>query len=174
PRRHPRGTWTHGHGDGTVVACLLPRDGNVVRIHLAHGVVRAGIWFLPVSEQSYNHGGGPAGAQRRAGRDAQRRAPAGADTRRGRRGDRVPCLPGRRLQHRAVRGCGTGTDRLAGESGAPQTRSRLKGWMMNQITNSTPGAAAPITPPFTLATATLKVRMAEDAWNSRDPERVAL
>jgi nuclear transport factor 2 (NTF2) superfamily protein len=29
-------------------------------------------------------------------------------------------------------------------------------------------------PPFTLETATQKVRMAEDAWNSRDPERVAL
>jgi len=32
----------------------------------------------------------------------------------------------------------------------------------------------PITPPFTLETATQKVQMAEDAWNSRDPERVAL
>ena len=31
-----------------------------------------------------------------------------------------------------------------------------------------------ITPPFTLETATRKVQMAEDAWNSRDPERVAL
>lgn len=29
-------------------------------------------------------------------------------------------------------------------------------------------------PPFTLETATLKVQLAEDAWNSRDPERVAL
>ncbi len=29
-------------------------------------------------------------------------------------------------------------------------------------------------PPFDLDTATLKVRMAEDAWNSRDPDRVAL
>jgi nuclear transport factor 2 (NTF2) superfamily protein len=29
-------------------------------------------------------------------------------------------------------------------------------------------------PPFTLATATAKVRAAEDGWNSRDPERVAL
>lgn len=29
-------------------------------------------------------------------------------------------------------------------------------------------------PPFTLATATQKVRMAEDAWNSRDPEKVSL
>ncbi len=33
---------------------------------------------------------------------------------------------------------------------------------------------APITPPFTLASATQKVRMAEDAWNSRDAERVSL
>lgn len=43
-----------------------------------------------------------------------------------------------------------------------------------------PGAAAsapslrqPI-PPFTLETATAKVRAAEDAWNSRDPDRVAM
>ena len=32
----------------------------------------------------------------------------------------------------------------------------------------------PPLPPFTLETAMQKVRMAEDAWNSRDPERVAL
>lgn len=32
---------------------------------------------------------------------------------------------------------------------------------------------API-PPFTAETASQKVRMAEDAWNSRDPDRVAL
>jgi nuclear transport factor 2 (NTF2) superfamily protein len=31
-----------------------------------------------------------------------------------------------------------------------------------------------IAPPFTLPTATQKVRLAEDAWNSRDPQRVAL
>ena len=31
-----------------------------------------------------------------------------------------------------------------------------------------------IRPPFTAVTATLKVRLAEDAWNTRDPERVAL
>lgn len=31
-----------------------------------------------------------------------------------------------------------------------------------------------LAPPFTLETATLKVRAAEDAWNSRDPGRVAL
>src|ERR1700674_2805084 len=32
----------------------------------------------------------------------------------------------------------------------------------------------PPLPPFTLETATQKVRMAEDAWNTHDPERVAL
>lgn len=32
----------------------------------------------------------------------------------------------------------------------------------------------PPLPPFDLDTATLKVRMAEDAWNSRDPDRVVL
>lgn len=31
-----------------------------------------------------------------------------------------------------------------------------------------------IQPPFTLETATAKVRSAEDAWNSRDPDRVSL
>jgi hypothetical protein len=30
----------------------------------------------------------------------------------------------------------------------------------------------PPLPPFTIETATQKVRMAEDAWNSRDPDRV--
>lgn len=32
----------------------------------------------------------------------------------------------------------------------------------------------PPLPPFTLESATAKVRAAEDGWNSRDPERVAL
>jgi nuclear transport factor 2 (NTF2) superfamily protein len=32
----------------------------------------------------------------------------------------------------------------------------------------------PPLPPFTLEAATQKVRMAEDAWNTRDPQRVAL
>ena len=32
----------------------------------------------------------------------------------------------------------------------------------------------PPLPPFTLETATQKARFAEDAWNSRDPQRVAL
>jgi nuclear transport factor 2 (NTF2) superfamily protein len=35
-------------------------------------------------------------------------------------------------------------------------------------------APRPPLPPFTEETATKKVRMAEDAWNTRDPQRVAL
>jgi uncharacterized protein len=35
-------------------------------------------------------------------------------------------------------------------------------------------ATKPPLPPFTLTTATAKVQAAEDAWNTRDPERVAL
>ncbi|MDB5674301.1 MAG: hypothetical protein JWM65_1283 [Sphingomonas bacterium] len=34
--------------------------------------------------------------------------------------------------------------------------------------------ARPPLPPFTRETALIKVRAAEDAWNSRDPARVAL
>lgn len=34
--------------------------------------------------------------------------------------------------------------------------------------------STPLIPPFTLETATAKVRMAEDAWNSRDPQRVSM
>jgi uncharacterized protein len=37
-----------------------------------------------------------------------------------------------------------------------------------------PNPPAVIAPPFTIETATQKVRLAEDAWNSRDPARVAL
>src|SRR5882724_5552466 len=35
-------------------------------------------------------------------------------------------------------------------------------------------AKIPIRPPFTRETALAKVRAAEDAWNSRDPDRVSL
>jgi hypothetical protein len=38
----------------------------------------------------------------------------------------------------------------------------------------TPSSARPPFPPFTLETATQKVRLAEDGWNSRDPGKVAL
>ena len=37
-----------------------------------------------------------------------------------------------------------------------------------------PMAARPPVPPFTRETAIRKVRLAEDGWNSRDPEKVAL
>lgn len=37
-----------------------------------------------------------------------------------------------------------------------------------------PAGARPPLPPFIRETATQKVRMAEDAWNARDPERVSL
>ena len=40
-------------------------------------------------------------------------------------------------------------------------------------TSQTPMPAAVNVPPFTRESAILKVRAAEDAWNSRDPERVA-
>ena len=38
----------------------------------------------------------------------------------------------------------------------------------------TPTTPKVIKPPFTLETALQKVKMAENAWNSRDPDRVAL
>jgi uncharacterized protein len=41
---------------------------------------------------------------------------------------------------------------------------------MTNVTNS----ARPPLPPFTRDSAIQKVRLAEDAWNTRDPERVAL
>jgi nuclear transport factor 2 (NTF2) superfamily protein len=37
-----------------------------------------------------------------------------------------------------------------------------------------PAETRPPLPPFTIETAVQKVRLAEDAWNSRDPERVSL
>jgi uncharacterized protein len=40
--------------------------------------------------------------------------------------------------------------------------------------SSTQPATRPPLPPFTLETAIQKVRLAEDGWNSRDPEKVAL
>jgi len=40
--------------------------------------------------------------------------------------------------------------------------------------SETPESSRPPLPPFTSETAAQKARLAEDAWNSRDPERVAL
>jgi uncharacterized protein len=39
---------------------------------------------------------------------------------------------------------------------------------------SDPQPSAPLRPPFTHESAVAKVRMAEDAWNTRDPQRVSL
>jgi len=40
--------------------------------------------------------------------------------------------------------------------------------------NQSQSASRPPLPPFTRETAIQKVRLAEDGWNSRDPEKVAL
>ncbi len=45
---------------------------------------------------------------------------------------------------------------------------------MNPVVQPAAGTPQKLVPPFTLETATAKVRAAEDAWNSRDPERVAM
>jgi uncharacterized protein len=45
---------------------------------------------------------------------------------------------------------------------------------MSETTSGASTRAAPIRPPFSFATAVAKVRMAEDAWNTRDPQRVSL
>ncbi|MGA8152181.1 MAG: nuclear transport factor 2 family protein [Terriglobales bacterium] len=46
---------------------------------------------------------------------------------------------------------------------------------MANLQQPTPTATVrPPLPPFTRETAVLKVRLAEDGWNSRDPEKVAL
>ncbi|OFX11435.1 MAG: hypothetical protein A2516_03795 [Alphaproteobacteria bacterium RIFOXYD12_FULL_60_8] len=42
------------------------------------------------------------------------------------------------------------------------------------MSETIPSGARPPLPPFTRETAIQKVRMAEDAWNTRDPNRVAL
>jgi nuclear transport factor 2 (NTF2) superfamily protein len=45
---------------------------------------------------------------------------------------------------------------------------------MTDSTKGTTAAARPPLPPFTRETAIQKIRLAEDAWNTRDPEKVAL
>jgi nuclear transport factor 2 (NTF2) superfamily protein len=45
---------------------------------------------------------------------------------------------------------------------------------MTQPAQTQPTQSRPPLPPFTAETAASKARMAEDAWNSRDPARVAL
>jgi uncharacterized protein len=45
---------------------------------------------------------------------------------------------------------------------------------MSETTSAAASGGSPIRPPFTFASAVAKVRMAEDAWNTRDPQRVSL
>jgi len=45
--------------------------------------------------------------------------------------------------------------------------------VVEQTLSKGQGAAEMLMPPFTLETAIAKVRAAEDAWNSRDPQRVS-
>jgi uncharacterized protein len=45
---------------------------------------------------------------------------------------------------------------------------------LTMTTNTMPQQQKVIAPPFAFESATQKVRLAEDAWNSRDPDRVAL
>jgi len=42
------------------------------------------------------------------------------------------------------------------------------------VAPSDPPVSRPPLPPFTLETATVKVRLAENGWNSRDPQKVSL
>jgi uncharacterized protein len=46
--------------------------------------------------------------------------------------------------------------------------------LVREATNKDESSTRPPLPPFTRETAIQKVRAAEDAWNSRDPEKVAL
>jgi nuclear transport factor 2 (NTF2) superfamily protein len=46
--------------------------------------------------------------------------------------------------------------------------------MMHGVTMNSDQITRPPLPPFTLETAKLKARLAEDGWNTRDPEKVSL
>ena len=55
-----------------------------------------------------------------------------------------------------------------------ETKSTDQQPQIPESKSSTQPATRPPLPPFTLETAIQKVRLAEDGWNSRDPEKVAL
>ena len=55
-----------------------------------------------------------------------------------------------------------------------ETLSSNQQTQVGEPTTSTETATRPPLPPFTRETAIQKVRLAEDAWNSRDPEKVSL
>src|SRR6266481_7401405 len=102
-------------------------------------------------------------------------AGAGGAARRGRAGE----SPGARRLHQ--RGPGAADPESA--AGAAQGRSdlaivsshrRIAETHSRRIKKPEVTMSRPPLPPFTRETAAQKARMAEDAWNSRDPERVAL
>jgi nuclear transport factor 2 (NTF2) superfamily protein len=55
-----------------------------------------------------------------------------------------------------------------------ETKSTDRQTQIPESKGSTQPATRPPLPPFTRETAIQKVRLAEDGWNSRDPEKVAL
>ena len=55
----------------------------------------------------------------------------------------------------------------------PRASVCVSSWRKELVSSMTEPDRAPI-PPFTLETATKKVKAAEDAWNSCDPKKVAI
>jgi hypothetical protein len=56
----------------------------------------------------------------------------------------------------------------------PIPKSKTEGFIDHLNAPESKSERRPPLPPFTLETAIQKVRMAEDGWNSRDPQKVAL
>ncbi len=105
-------------------------------------------------------------------------------------GGRCPSLPARPARcrvsparHRPLRARGQGGRDGALDPRFPRAQGRRELTGAARV-SSCPGSALPLEaemseqrpplPPFTAETAAQKVRMAEDAWNTRDPARVAL
>jgi nuclear transport factor 2 (NTF2) superfamily protein len=59
-------------------------------------------------------------------------------------------------------------------SGSHVAAVRRAARMLRHVARKEPSMARPPLPPFTLESATQKVRLAEDAWNTRDPHAVSL
>ena len=76
-----------------------------------------------------------------------------------------------------ARGAAIAASQYCGPHRTDHTHHAKRGRAMANVNVATPDAqstARPPLPPFTRETAAQKVRLAEDAWNSRDPERVSL
>src|SRR6266550_9077646 len=66
----------------------------------------------------------------------------------------------------------TATDGMVSADSAPTHEMAQKSY--SALTMSTNKNPRPPFPPFSAQSAAQKVRIAEDAWNTRDPERVSL